>query len=220
ASTDVSKFEYYPDPNSFGSGVDPVVTFLDDEEIDGVWYRVYEFEHEDIVKEGHLNFELVLNGANCPSGGFGTAIIKMEVRSHCSDCDGDCPYTVGCAETELFYHCNGSCCTQIGTDRESFSFNRSTLGWEDNSFNSHVDVADGGVPLSQGGIALNRAYTCDFIEVKASGEIAADATCIDEYDSNDPDNTCPYQWCYNQQTLSEIYFMIEYESDINFQFFE
>jgi|GEM_PF-6418070 len=139
----------------------------------------------------------------CNNAEFGISDIVCKVKSICN---ADCPEkynAVACFSTKLHWRCSGPCCgPPQGTS--NFSFNRITPGFTDATMTQHVnlDVSD---PL----IKLNRAYPCDLIEVKSDGQIyQALALCTDQ------NNTYPIP------AADQFYFQIQYESPVNFQFFD
>lgn len=183
----IGQTDFYSDPNNQSLLSHPVPQFDRTETEAGVNYKIYRLDN--IGYEGLIRIRLSVNSTNCPTNTGGFATVRMQLRSICNGCIS-CAYTIRCIETQIYYHCDGGCTSIVGTDPNSFQFNRSTFGWTDNTLSVPV------TPLLVPGIKVNRAYPCDKIDVSASGTIGVNSL------------------------LENAFFMIDYTSNANFQFFD
>lgn len=162
--------QYYANPNDLNSYVNVVPFFVGTSSEGGVNYNLYRIN--DIGYNGLVRISLSVNNENCQTGTGGLAELSLELRSVCNECD-TCAYTVRCVKTSIYYHCDGPCSAPVGTDEYSFNFNRTTLGWTDNTLSTVV--------TPNPSLSYNRTYSCDRIEVSAEGVISSTANIDDAF---------------------------------------
>jgi hypothetical protein len=149
-------------------------------------YKVYTFT--GLQFNGRISVDVTLT--SCPFGTGGFDLFNASVQAVCNGCT-DCAYTITSFNTQLYHHCQGPCDgPPQGT--ANFSFNRSSLGWTDESMTTPVAAGPG--------ISLNRAYNCDTIAVTSDGS----------FDPNSP----------AAALTTALAFRIDYTPGVNFQFFE
>lgn len=99
----------------------------------------------------------------------------LEFRAACNSSCPTCYITIGCADLEMVSHCFGPCpplC--VSTDQLAFNFDRSTLGWTDNTMTTHVNSS---------AALTNRVYECDEITSTTEGQV--DACALSDANSNE-----------------------------------
>ena len=135
----------------------------------------YKFEGPFIGFNGELTVKVVLCGcayAVTPHLG-GVDFFTAKVQAICDSCV-DCAYTTAFMKIPLDHHCNALCdnpnsSSTVQQQTTSFSFQRSTIGWNPTGYDPYNPVL---VPAT-GPINRTLTYECDQITVDAAGSIAA-----------------------------------------------